>query len=207
MWWGARGCCWCRRGLKVVLTRSSDVFVPLEERARIANRHPNGLFVSVHFNSGGSGTGLETYTLAPRGVPSMMADGPRISDLDPCPGHACDAQNIALATAMHAALVVKSRLYDRGIKRARFVVIRDIQIPGVLIEGGFLSNTNDARLIATPAYRQTMAQCIFQAVQNYRRAVAPQASDLPAGNAESEPSPMVSADGPTVITSTAEKAN
>ncbi len=193
-------------GLKVVLTRSSDVFVPLEERARIANRHPNGLFISVHFNSGGSGTGLETYTLAPRGVPSMMADGPRISDLDPCPGHACDAQNIALATATHAALVVKSRMYDRGIKRARFVVIRDIKIPGVLIEGGFLSNTHDARLVATPAYRQTMAQCILQAVLNYRRAVSPQAGDLPA-EPRSDPSSMASADGPKVITSTREKAN
>ena len=160
-------------GLKVVMTRSSDVFIPLEERVRIANRYANALFISVHFNSGGSGTGLETYTLAPRGVPSMMADGPRISDLDPCPGHACDAQNMALATATHAALVVKSRMYDRGIKRARFVVIRDITIPGVLIEGGFLSNSYDARLVANAAYRQTMAQCILQAVQNYRRAVAP----------------------------------
>jgi N-acetylmuramoyl-L-alanine amidase len=187
-------------GLKVVLTRSSDVFIPLEERARIANRHDNALFVSVHFNSGGSGTGLETYTLAPRGVPSMMADGPRISDLDACPGHACDSQNMALATAMHAALVVKSRMYDRGIKRARFVVIRDITIPGVLIEGGFLSNTYDARLVASAAYRQTMAQCILQAVQNYRRAVTPQVSDAPAQDSSM-------AEGPKVITSTVEKAN
>lgn len=190
-------------GLKVVLTRSGDYFVPLEERVRMANRHNNALFISVHFNSGGSGTGLETYTLAPRGVPSMMADGPRISDLDPCAGHACDAQNMALATATHAALVVKSRMYDRGIKRARFVVIRDIAIPGVLIEGGFLSNTYDARLIANAAYRQTMAQCILQAVQNYRRAVSPQVSETPGG--DSQPSPMASAEGPRVITST--KAN
>jgi N-acetylmuramoyl-L-alanine amidase len=58
----------------VVLTRSSDVFVPLYDRARTANRQKNALFISVHFNSGGAGTGLETYTLAPRGVPSMMAD-------------------------------------------------------------------------------------------------------------------------------------
>lgn len=160
-------------GLKVVMTRSTDVFIPLEGRVKIANQYRNALFVSIHFNSGGSGTGLETYTLAPRGVPSMMADGPRISDLDALPGHACDAQNMALATATHAALVVKSGMYDRGIKRARFVVIRDITIPGVLIEGGFLSNSYDARLIASPTYRQTMASCIFQAVQNYRRAVGP----------------------------------
>lgn len=158
-------------GFNVVLTRSSDVFVPLSERVRIANQYHNALFISVHFNSGGSGTGLETYTLAPRGVPSMMADGPRISDLEACAGHACDAQNMALATATHAALVVKSQMYDRGIKRARFVVIRDINIPGVLIEGGFMSNSYDARMVATTTFRQNMAGCIVQAVQNYRRAV------------------------------------
>lgn len=158
-------------GYKVVLTRSGDSFLSLYDRVAIANKYPNALFISVHFNSGGNGTGLETFTLAPRGVPSMMADGPRVSDLQECAGNACDAQNMALATAMHASLVARSRMYDRGIKRARFVVIRDIKIPGVLIEGGFLSNTFDAKWVATPAYRQQMAQCIVQAIGNYRRAV------------------------------------
>lgn len=161
-------------GYRVVMTRSNDTFIPLEDRCRIANQYPNALFISIHFNSGGAGTGLETYTLAPRGVPSMMADGPRVTDIQQCAGNVNDPQNIALATATHASLVVRSRMYDRGIKRARFVVIRDITIPGVLIEGGFLSNDYDARLIATPAYRQQMASSIFQAVQNYRRAVGPQ---------------------------------
>lgn len=158
-------------GFKVHLTRTTDTQVSLHERVRFANKFDNALFISIHFNSGGAGTGLETYTLAPRGVPSMMADGPRISDLTACPGHARDAENIALATATHAALVVRSKMYDRGIKRARFVVIRDITIPGVLIEGGFLSSSYDAKLIATPAYRQQMASSIVEAVQNYRRAV------------------------------------
>ena len=161
-------------GLNVVLTRRTDHFVPLPDRAAIANKYDNALFISVHFNSGGAGTGLETYTLAPRGVPSMMADGPRISDLELCKGNARDAENMALATATHAALVVRSRLYDRGIKRARFVVIRDIEIPGVLIEGGFLSNSYDAKVIATPEYRQQMAVSILTAVNNYRKAVGTQ---------------------------------
>ncbi len=165
-------------GFKVVLTRSNNTFIPLGERTRIANQYANALFISVHFNSGGAGTGLETYTLAPRGVPSMMADGPRVSDLDQCAGNGNDAQNMALATAMHASLVVRSRMFDRGIKRARFVVIRDITIPGVLIEGGFLSNLYDAKLVAMPAYRQQMASCILQAAQNYRRAVGTQLADV-----------------------------
>lgn len=199
-------------GYKVVMTRNTDVFIPLHERARYANQYSNALFISIHFNSGGAGTGLETYTLAPRGVPSMMADGPRISDLDPCSGNVNDAENIALATATHAAMVMRSRMYDRGIKRARFVVIRDITIPGVLIEGGFLSNGYDARLIATAAYRQQMASSVVQAVQNYRRAVGTQIGEVVArheGPRVETNSPMLrgtpSANDaqPTVITPTA----
>ena len=148
-------------GLRVYMTRTRDEFVPLEERVRFANAHPRALFIAIHFNSGGpDANGIETYTLAPRGVPSMAADGPMLSDLRPCAGNVCDAENMALACATHASL-----------KRARFVVIRDIDIPGVLVEGGFLSNPGDARLIATPLYRQEEAQCIAIAVRNYRNAV------------------------------------
>lgn len=183
-------------GYHVVMTRSNDTFIPLGDRVRIANQYANALFISIHFNSGGAGTGLETYTLAPRGVPSMMADGPRISDLDPCAGNINDPQNIALATATHASLIVRSRMFDRGIKRARFVVIRDITIPGVLIEGGFLSNDYDARLIATPAYRQSMAASILQAVQNYRRAVGTQVGDNIATRSTGPESPRVETNTP-----------
>jgi N-acetylmuramoyl-L-alanine amidase len=199
-------------GYKVVMTRNTDIFIPLHDRARYANQYSNALFISVHFNSGGAGTGLETYTLAPRGVPSMMADGPRISDLDVCPGHVNDAENIALATATHAAMVMRSRMPDRGIKRARFVVIRDITIPGVLVECGFLSNSYDARLISTPAYRQQMATSLVQAVQNYRRAVGTQIGEVVARNAGPRVetnSPMLRATpstndpgSPTVVTPT-----
>jgi N-acetylmuramoyl-L-alanine amidase len=159
------------QGYRVVLTRSSDTFIPLYDRSRIANGYENAIFISVHFNSGGAGTGLETYTLAPRGVPSMMADGPSVSDLVQSAGNINDAQNMALATATHAAQVVRTKLYDRGIKRARFVVLRETTIPAVLLEGGFLSNSYDAKIIAMPEYRQQMAASIVTAVNNYRRAV------------------------------------
>ncbi len=176
-------------GLKVVLTRDSDYFVPLDERVRIANRQKNAIFISMHFNHGGEGTGVEAYTLAPRGVPSMMADGPRVSDLVECAGNVRDAENMALATASHAALVVKTRMYDRGLKRARFVVIRDIKIPGVLLEGGFQSSRFDSKMIATPLYRQTLAQAILAAVENYRKAVGSQPANrtLPQRNPDPEP--------------------
>ena len=185
-------------GLKVVLTRSSDTFISLGDRVRTANAQKNAIFISVHFNAGGAGTGLETYTLSPRGVPSMAADGPSITDLSPCPGHQNDAENMALATATHAAMVVRSRMWDRGIKRARFVVIRDITIPGVLVEGGFQTNVNDARIIANPAYRQQMAASILQAVRNYQRAVGGAAPAAP------EPAPPPPPPAETTTTTEAE---
>ncbi len=184
-------------GFRVFMTRSSDRFVPLEERAAMASRLPNALFISIHFNaSGNDATGVETFTLAPRGVPSMANDGPALSDFAPCAGNVRDAENIALACAAHATLVCNSAMFDRGIKRARFVVLRESATPGVLIEGGFLSNPNDARRIATAAYRQQMAISILQAVQNYRNAVGPR-QGLPVA---SNSAPARNSTGPTVIT-------
>lgn len=195
-------------GLHVYMTRTTDRFVPLEERAALASRFPNALFISIHFNSSGNdASGVETYTLAPRGVPSMAADGPALSDFVPCTGNQRDAENIALACAAHATLVYNSAMFDRGIKRARFVVLRDNATPGVLIEGGFLSNSNDARRIATPLYRQQMAGSILQAVQNYRNAVGPRQS-LPVASAAVPPSSASPAQsGPTVVTSSTPREN
>jgi N-acetylmuramoyl-L-alanine amidase len=160
-----------RAGYKVVMTRTADEFVPLEARARVANRLPRSLFVSVHFNSGANGTGVETYALSPRGVPSMASDGTRVSEIAIYPGNARDAENSALATATHAALVDCCGMVDRGVKRARFLVIREAVVPGVLVEAGFLSNAEDSRRIAAPWYRQQVAGAILQGVRNYRRAV------------------------------------
>jgi len=160
-------------GYSVRLTRSADIFVPLEDRAAFANRQSNSIFVSVHFNSGAreDAAGIETYSLAPQGVPSTNDVMMSLADFQPCMGNLRDAENIALATAMHTALITKLGVNDRGIKRARFIVLRDINIPGVLIEGGFLSNAQDRVRVATPVYRQILAQAIVQGVTSYNRAL------------------------------------
>jgi N-acetylmuramoyl-L-alanine amidase len=162
-----------RAGFNVRLTRSGDVFIPLEDRAAFANRQSSAVFVSVHFNAGAreEAGGLETYSLAPRGVPSTNSVNLTLSDLQPCLGNNRDPENIALATAMHAALITRVGGSDRGIKRARFIVLRDSNIPGVLIEGGFLTNAQDRVRIATPIYRQLLAQAILQGILSYNRAL------------------------------------
>jgi N-acetylmuramoyl-L-alanine amidase len=160
-----------KRGLHVEMTRSNDTFVPLQDRANFANRFRDGIFVCIHFNAGSeSATGVETYTLAPRFVPSTGDDSPSASYLMPCAGNLEDPENMALATAMHASLLNRLPMYDRGIKRARFCVLRLTTIPGVLIEGGFVSNPQEAARIAQPAYRQAEAEAISLAIQNYQNA-------------------------------------
>ena len=181
-------------GYQVRCTRLTDVLIPLEKRAQFANRHPNAIFVSVHFNKSNKGdaSGLETYCLAPRGVPSMDEENLSYSDYVQHAGHTNDPANIALATTVHAALVRNLGLTDRGVKRARFVVVKNITIPGILIEGGFMSGTPDARLIATPEYRQRIAQCVLDGVNRYKQAVASEIQ-------YQKPSAVVAATDPTSV--------
>ncbi len=181
-----------KEGYDVKTTRSKDVFIPLEDRARFANQFSNALFFSVHFNKSSSGgaTGIETYALAPRGVPSMDEENLSYSDFKENRGNSQDSQNIALAAAVHSAMVNNLGLPDRGIKRARFVVIKAIDIPGVLLEGGFMNGSRDSRLIASGEFRQRMAASILQAVKGYTRSVSGKADAAP-------PSLIVKGDDPT----------
>jgi N-acetylmuramoyl-L-alanine amidase len=187
-------------GFQVRLTRATDVFVPLEKRPEFGNRHPNAILVSVHFNKSSSSgaTGIETYCLAPRGVPSMDEENLRYSDFVQYSGHARDPENIALATSVHAAMVRSLGLTDRGIKRARFVVIKKSAIPAILLEGGFMSGTPDARLIASPVFRQKFAQCIVDGVIRYSSAISGQLH-------YQRPSAVVTATDPTSVPSLAPK--
>ena len=179
-------------GYNVRMTRMTDVFIQLENRPAMANKYPNAIFVSVHFNKSnvGGASGIETYALAPRGVPSMDEEHLSYSDYKPYPGHLRDSENTALATAMHSSLLRHLRLYDRGIKRARFLVIRDIVIPGVLLEGGFMNHPFDSRQIAGTAYRDAFARAILEGVNRYRSAVAGQMQYF-------KPSAVIAATDPT----------
>jgi N-acetylmuramoyl-L-alanine amidase len=183
-------------GYQVRATRLSDTFIPLDDRTKFANRHANGIFVSVHFNKSktGGASGLETYCLAPRGVPSMDEENLSYSDYVQHPGHRNDPANVALATTVHAALIRNLGLTDRGVKRARFVVVKNIRIPGILIEGGFMSGTPDAHLIARPEYRQRIAECILEGVNRYKQAVTEQVPSQ-------KPSAVVAATDPTSVPS------
>lgn len=157
---------------KVVLTRNTDRNVSKPQRVAIANRYPKAIFISLHFNSGGGGraTGIETFTLSPRGV-AHYGRGVKSSDALMRQGNAQDAANIVLATAIHQTTVDKTRAFDRGIKRARWSVLTGLKHPGILFEGGFLNNASDARKINNSKYLRVMAASIAHGIQLYRMAV------------------------------------
>jgi N-acetylmuramoyl-L-alanine amidase len=88
-------------------------------------------------------------------------------------GNQRDSENIALATAIHASVVHHFRFVDRGVKRARWYVLKGLERPGVLFEGGFVTNINDAKFIAADNFRTELATTLGQAIVNYRRALQP----------------------------------
>jgi len=158
-------------GFKVVMTRIRDEFKELSDRAAVAENYENSIFVSIHFNSGSSGArGVETYALAPAGSPSTASERLRMSDYQSFPGNANDGNNVLLAAAVHrrmGQLWGEPRL-NRGVKRARFIVLYQCKRPSILIEGGFVSNPEDARLISNPDFQLKMAEHIKMGILDYQ---------------------------------------
>lgn len=159
------------RGFKVLLTRQSDVFIPLEERPRIANREKDCIFVSVHFNCAdrnSDATGFEIFSMTPRGAPSSSEQVVQSHQLRSEPGNVLDAQSAALSTSIYHSVLGNIPEVDRGIKQARFAVIRLATVPAVLIEGGFVTNPNDIRFISSPSWRGRLAEAIVEGIEGYK---------------------------------------
>jgi len=157
------------RGWNVVLTRTTDIEVPLAERVAVADRVNADLFLSLHFNSSIPSrefSGLETYCLTPTGMPSNLLRGYEDDPRESHPNNAFDDQNMQLASRLHRSLLQATGALDRGVRRARFMaVLRGQHRPAVLIEGGYLSNPGEAHKIASPEYRQALAQGVAKALE------------------------------------------
>jgi N-acetylmuramoyl-L-alanine amidase len=159
------------KGFRVIMTRENDVFIPLEIRARIANATRDSIFVSIHFNATDTNreaTGFEIFSLTPRGAPSTADDALALSFVNMQAGSPVDAQSFELSTAVYHSMLGHIPEFDRGIKRARFAVLRHTTIPAILVEGGFLTETGDSKRIADPAWRKKLAESICAGIENYR---------------------------------------
>jgi N-acetylmuramoyl-L-alanine amidase len=161
------------RGFKVVLTRSTDSFISLSGRVSIANQIPNSIFISLHLNSGGStASGIETWALTPQNAAATISRGGGYN-ASGTTGNKQDSANIALASAVQARVLSTVKVVDRGIKRAQWSVLTGIKKPGILFEGGFVTNAKECLLIASDSYQKTVAVAIADAVANYRKALEP----------------------------------
>jgi len=171
-----------REGLTVRMTRDDDRFLELDERSRLAARWCPDVFVSIHCNSGPdrSAEGVETYILSKAGAASTNARNPTPSSLyRPQPGNAHDAASAILGFALQRRILRETAALDRGLRHARFAVLKDAPCAAALVECGFLSNVNEARRLADPEYRDRVAAGIARGILDYCAAVQKARLSLP----------------------------
>lgn len=157
-----------QQGWQVHLTRTNDTDVPLADRVALADQLEAAVFLSLHFNHGNTNHarhGVETYCLTPTGMPSSINRNYPDDPTEVLPNHPYDETNLVLAWRIQHALVHDARVADGGVRRARFMtVLRGQARPALLIEGGYLSNRREARLVGTPEHRQKLAQAVASAL-------------------------------------------
>ena len=164
-----------RQGFDVVMTREDDTYLELRERARLTRSAAPDLFVSIHFNATSGKPhvrGTETYVLTPQYQRSTSSARAEESDNDRQAGNSADPWNAVLGWQMHRALTRELGSIDRGLKRARFAVLRLIDCPGVLVEAGYLTNEAEARQIATVSYRDRIAEAAANGIIAFADQVA-----------------------------------
>jgi len=138
-------------GYKVILTRSTDVFIPLSRRVKIAHPSRVSLFVSLHYNSSSNST----------------AHGIEIFYNDSKKQKAKSKASIKLADNILKDMVHRTKARSRGVKRGNFYVIRETKVPAVLIEGGFISNPNERAKLRSRAYIDKIARSIANGIDKY----------------------------------------
>jgi N-acetylmuramoyl-L-alanine amidase len=164
------------RGYKIVLTRDADERVENPLRAVIANRASVDLFVSIHFNSLGSDTktsGAEVFTFTRQGQLSDEGRAQGVDDSEDAPARVnrYDQWNVAFASCLQRSLLSALKLPDRGHKTKHLSMQRGLDCPAALVESGFLSSEIEAKKIATPAYRQDIAEALAEGIENYAKLV------------------------------------
>lgn len=177
--------------LNVIYTRETDVFVELDDRAKIANRNNADLFICIHANSASpSAYGTETFVLGLHRAESQqkIADrenstifleddkGAKYKDFDMSPD-AIIARQLQLSIFLDHSINFASKLqtefkqigrYDRGVKQAGFLVLYKTTMPSVLIETGFLTNQSDEAFLKNPDTQNKLATAMFDAFRKYK---------------------------------------
>jgi len=163
-------------GFKVILTRNKDTFVELPARPAMANKSGADLFVSLHFNATEAGkntvAGPETYCITPVGAASSNAQGEGADHSATTANHV-EKKSLLFAYQIQKALVQNLGVNDRSVRRARFAVLRDAQMPAILIEGGYMTNPAESKRIYDATWRRQMAAAILKGIVAYQKLTAP----------------------------------
>jgi N-acetylmuramoyl-L-alanine amidase len=163
------------QGYEVKLTRTTDQFIELGDRPAIARQWKADLFVSIHFNSAASASarGIETYVVTPQKTPST----PKTEvESQAVAGNAYDRFNQRLGYEIQRHLVYQAQAQDRGLKRHRFVVLKEAPCPAVLVELAFLSNDSEERLAGTAEYQEKLARGMANGIAAFAKATHPSRS-------------------------------
>jgi len=177
-----------QNGVDIVMTRSTDVFIPLPERHEIANNAGADLFVSVHSNASRtrSMNGFEVYYVCPSVNDQLRAEavGGRVPpglDTASLGGDSavlnktlwdmrfssCRAESIALSRSVCVSAEHILGVKILGVKPARFEVLKGARMPAVLVEVGFISHVSEAKKLNNGFYRQQIAQAIAEGILGY----------------------------------------
>ncbi len=145
--------CLNQLGYKTIMTRDQDIFIPLSTRAEIANANQADLFVSIHYNYSASpdAKGVEVYYYKEGKTPPS----PRI------------AKSKALSSEVLKKVVSNTGATSRGVKEANFAVVRETEMPAILVEAGFLSNPQEKAQVKDPQYQRKIAWGIAKGVDCY----------------------------------------
>jgi N-acetylmuramoyl-L-alanine amidase len=174
---------------RVILTRETDVFLPLKQRAEIANKYEAQLFISIHANSSPNqeASGIETWYLSfaanERAKKTAARENhmpePQVSGLEAILRDLQQTDRInqssILAGLAQAALAQHMTeqydgIIDRGVDGAPFVVLLHTSMPSILVEVSFMSNPRDEKRLQNPAYQRSLAQGIFRGLHKYLQA-------------------------------------
>jgi N-acetylmuramoyl-L-alanine amidase len=171
---------------RVILTRNTDVFVPLKQRADIANKLAAQLFISIHANSSPNreASGIETWYMSFAANARAKQMAARENDMQETQVSALEIilrdlrqtdrinQSSMLAAMAQASLAQHmteqyNGIVDRGVDGAPFVVLLHTAMPSILVEVSFVSNPRDEKRLQSPAYRRSLAQGIFHGLHKY----------------------------------------
>ena len=173
------------KGVITSMTRIGDTYVSLADRAALANRMRDSIFVSIHFDEGNKplASGVETYYASHQIISRSVLASWLPFLTRPLPDSP-KPESQSLAGFIQKALVARTRAVDRGTQAKQFFVIANVTSPAVLIEAGFLTNKDDVSKLAGEEYRDQLAAAVADGILQYRESVSQQKSVLAVTDAE-----------------------